>query len=263
MHEDTGPGDNARVKKKGDTTINPEGELTIPPQSGVEHFGNLVMYVRYPHEMTARRVFIGDDDTLARWISETMHLYPQMRVSLAKEAAASPFAQEAYALALEVQSRCPENQSQFSKEADALALEVQGIAAEDMLYWADHQSDELAQRVADAIDMRAPGAKADAGKVRPNLVFSGFPRALIRVAEVATFGANKYSDGGWAHVADGMERYTNAKQRHELSHACGEHYDPESGMLHLAHAAWNALAILELYLREHSNKECPDEQAHY
>ena len=105
----------------------------------------------------------------------------------------------------------------------------------------------------EAIDQHAPGAKLDQGKVRPSLVLQGMPRAILKVSEVATFGANKYSDGGWLHVANGQQRYTDAQLRHFLKQACGEEKDSESEVDHLAHEAWNALARLELKLREQEN----------
>jgi len=37
------------------------------------------------------------------------------------------------------------------------------------------------------------GAKMDEGKIRIDLILDGMPLALKAVAEVATFGANKYS----------------------------------------------------------------------
>lgn len=46
-----------------------------------------------------------------------------------------------------------------------------------------------------------PGAKLDAGKLRADLMLDGFPRALTAVAEVATYGATKYTPHGW--VDDG------------------------------------------------------------
>ena len=95
-----------------------------------------------------------------------------------------------------------------------------------------------------------PGSKLDAGKVRPGLLFNGMPRALWAVAEVATFGADKYTDGGWLTVPNGEARYNDAKLRHLLKKAMGELTDADSHKLHLAHEAWNALATLELYLRQ-------------
>jgi len=96
-----------------------------------------------------------------------------------------------------------------------------------------------------------PGAKLDQGKVRPSLILNAMPRALLAVAEVGTFGANKYSAGGWLSVPNGEERYTDAMDRHRLKEGCEGLYDLESGLLHAAHLAWNALARLELQLREY------------
>jgi hypothetical protein len=94
----------------------------------------------------------------------------------------------------------------------------------------------------------APGAKLDGTKVMAELTLDGFARALMAVAEVSTYGANKYSPGGWQHVTDGQTRYRRAGDRHRLTRGY-ELRDPESQMLHLAHEAWNRLAELELYLR--------------
>lgn len=94
-----------------------------------------------------------------------------------------------------------------------------------------------------------PGAKFDAGKVRPSLIINAMPLALLAVAEVGTYGANKYSDGGWQEVDDGIRRYTDAMDRHRIKEGVESH-DPDSEMLHAAHLAWNALARLELMLKD-------------
>jgi len=93
------------------------------------------------------------------------------------------------------------------------------------------------------------GAKLDSGKPRVALMLSGFARALLAVAEVTTHGANKYTPGGWEHVENGIERYADAKDRHRLRGAFESH-DKDSKLLHKAHEAWNALAELELILRD-------------
>ena len=41
--------------------------------------------------------------------------------------------------------------------------------------------------------------------------------------------------------------------RHILAEASGDEIDPDFGLLHAAHTAWNALARLELKLREEKN----------
>lgn len=72
-----------------------------------------------------------------------------------------------------------------------------------------------------------------------------FPRAIEEVARVSQFGAEKYTWNGWETVPEGVERYGEALVRHMLRQG----HDPESGMLHATHAAWNAMARLELMLR--------------
>ena len=91
--------------------------------------------------------------------------------------------------------------------------------------------------------------KFDGGK---SPVFRGavayFPRAISAVAEVSAFGASKYAWNGWQSVPDGYNRYSDAMVRHLGYEGTGEVLDPDSGLLHAAHTAWNALARLELTL---------------
>lgn len=94
-----------------------------------------------------------------------------------------------------------------------------------------------------------PGAKMDAGKNRLGMVIGGFSRALEQVGRVGTFGAEKYSPNGWAHVDNGVDRYTDAMYRHLLAESA-QLRDEQTGLMHAAHAAWNALARLDLMLRD-------------
>jgi hypothetical protein len=55
--------------------------------------------------------------------------------------------------------------------------------------------------------------------------------------KVLTFGAKKYSPGGWKTVPDAKDRYFAAALRHLTAYQSGEKTDPESGLSHLAHAA--------------------------
>lgn len=96
------------------------------------------------------------------------------------------------------------------------------------------------------IDQHAPGAKMDDGKPFVDDILSGFPRALMCVCQVGTFGAKKYSLNGWKEVENGIRRYRNAAGRHRLYRQQGEIYDRDSGMKHEWHEAWNTLAALEL-----------------
>ena len=94
------------------------------------------------------------------------------------------------------------------------------------------------------------GFKYDTGKVRAALPTQDFPRALVAVAWVSTFGAEKYTAPSWKLVPRASERYEDALHRHILAQAAGEVNDPESGLPHAAHIVWNALALLELQLTE-------------
>lgn len=102
---------------------------------------------------------------------------------------------------------------------------------------------------ADANALSTPGAKADAGKPDPTLILNSMPRALMALATVGTFGANKYSRDGWLEVPNGEQRYAAAQDRHRFLRCQGEPVDTESGLDHEFHEAWNALAKLELKLR--------------
>lgn len=99
-------------------------------------------------------------------------------------------------------------------------------------------------------DQHAPGAKLDAGKQRTWLVLGEFAGALGSVADVGTYGANKYTPRGWLSVPDGIQRYQDALLRHLLADMRGEKVDKDTGCTHMAHAAWNALAIIELRERD-------------
>ena len=105
----------------------------------------------------------------------------------------------------------------------------------------------------DTAELVAAGAtKYDAGK---SPLFRGvidyFPNALKLVGEVSAFGANKYAWGGWRNVPDGVNRYTDGLLRHIAEESINKDnpVDDESGFHHAAHAAWNALARLELMLK--------------
>lgn len=94
-----------------------------------------------------------------------------------------------------------------------------------------------------------PGAKLDSGKPMIGLVMAPFGLALKEIAAVGTYGCKKYSRNGWETVPDGVNRYTDAMYRHLLAEHL-QKYDQDTGIMHAAHAAWNAIARLELMLRE-------------
>lgn len=69
--------------------------------------------------------------------------------------------------------------------------------------------------------------------------------ALLKVSDVGTYGANKYTDNGWIEVPNGLNRYYDAGWRHLLKMGF-EADDPDTKIVHVAHAIWNFLAVLEL-----------------
>ena len=108
------------------------------------------------------------------------------------------------------------------------------------------------------LDSHTKGAKLDAGK--PAVwrgLFDYFPRACSAIAEVSTIGAKKYAWKGWEVVPDGFARYSDAMVRHILAESIEGLFDngPKGiGTLHAAQVAWNAMARLELLLREQEKK---------
>lgn len=125
------------------------------------------------------------------------------------------------------------------------------LVPHDVDFCSECEAEQMAsERDPHGLDQHQTGAKVDAGKIRMHLVTGGMARAITEVAKIATFGAAKYTDNGWINVPDGFRRYEDAQQRHAAKRHMGEELDTDSGLLHLAHEAWNALAKLDLYIRD-------------
>lgn len=79
--------------------------------------------------------------------------------------------------------------------------------------------------------------------------FDLFPfDALEELARVYGIGAKKYADDNW------LKGYrwrlsAGALLRHVARFMLGEDIDPETGCLHLAHAAWHCLTLIVFYKR--------------
>lgn len=87
------------------------------------------------------------------------------------------------------------------------------------------------------------GKKYDQGKLRWDLL----PLTLIEdIVKIYTFGANKYGENTWQNLEGGYNRYKAAMFRHLMEFEKGNVNDNESGLNHLAHMAWNAIAMLYL-----------------
>ena len=85
------------------------------------------------------------------------------------------------------------------------------------------------------------GLKYDQGKLRYDLVP---PHAIKAIADVLTYGADKYAPNSWRTVSDGETRYTAAMMRHFEAYREGEELDPETGKSHLSHCLCNLTFLL-------------------
>lgn len=104
--------------------------------------------------------------------------------------------------------------------------------------------------------MSTEGVKHDAGKPRLTLLPWG---PIMRVVDVLEFGASKYAVDNWQRVADAESRYANAAMRHIVARVQGEKTDPESGLLHLAHATCCLLFWMWFDARDGAEREGEDE----
>lgn len=104
------------------------------------------------------------------------------------------------------------------------------------------------------------GKKDDQDKPIAGTIMLDFSYALRAVIEVGTFGSKKYDKSNWLKVENGVERYTDAMIRHFIIEP-EQYFDQESDICHAAHVAWNALARLELILRNTNNSVIKSKEA--
>lgn len=91
------------------------------------------------------------------------------------------------------------------------------------------------------------GLKHDAGKLEYDLLPY---EAMNEIVKAFMFGAKKYERDNWKLVKDGKKRYNNAMMRHYVAIQNGEDIDDESGLLHGAHMAVNAIFSLWFDIQE-------------
>lgn len=102
--------------------------------------------------------------------------------------------------------------------------------------------------------------KKDQEKPRMDLLEPDF---MLGVAQVLTFGAEKYGAHNWkkAEVKD-IERIKGAMLRHQMAYIKGEIEDPETGLNHMYHIACNAM-FLSYFDKAPKRKLSYKERAHY
>ena len=93
---------------------------------------------------------------------------------------------------------------------------------------------------------KVDAVKHDESKPRFDLIP---PNAMYEIADIYTYGANKYGDRNWEKGMSWSRLYA-AVQRHLNACHAGQELDEESTRAHLAHAATNLIFLLE-YARTH------------
>lgn len=88
------------------------------------------------------------------------------------------------------------------------------------------------------------------GKIKTELLETGFPNAMMALAEVMTWAADYkgYQPNDWKDIPDAKNSLLAAACRHRLKRLKCEHCDDESGLPHLYHEAFNVMAQLELLI---------------
>ena len=98
-------------------------------------------------------------------------------------------------------------------------------------------------------ETRTTSASGGEKGVKPQEIAWIDPKSILQVAEVAEMGKSKYGDHNYRNGYEWSKCY-NALHRHLAAFWGGEDLDVESGLPHLAHAAWHCLALLT-FMREH------------
>lgn len=86
------------------------------------------------------------------------------------------------------------------------------------------------------------GKKDDSDKA-PLYLLGPFREGFESISKVAEFGKNKYGYNNWMQIQD-THRIESALFRHLMKYLSGEKIDPETNESHMAHAAWNCLALM-------------------
>lgn len=98
------------------------------------------------------------------------------------------------------------------------------------------------------------GTKYDSGKARYDLLAADSLEALV---QVLTYGSSKYQDRNWENGIK-FGRVFAAAMRHMWAAWKGENVDPETGILHTAHAECNIHFLTHFLSNPEKYKEFDD-----
>ncbi len=91
--------------------------------------------------------------------------------------------------------------------------------------------------------MKEAGLRFNEGKLRYDLLE---PYAIEQLTKIFTMGAQKYAPHNWLKGIPWMSMVASL-ERHLAEFKKGVDFDEESKLLHMAHVAWNAMAIVSYY----------------
>lgn len=91
--------------------------------------------------------------------------------------------------------------------------------------------------------IKEEGLRFNQGKLRYDLLE---PFAIEQLVKIFTMGSQKYAPRNWEKGMSWTSVLASLK-RHIAEFEKGDDYDKESELLHMAHAAWNALALVSYY----------------
>lgn len=89
------------------------------------------------------------------------------------------------------------------------------------------------------------GLRKDEGKPRTDLIPTD---ALLELSKLYAVGATKYADRNWERGMPFSKVY-GPLTRHLFKWWMGENIDSESGLSHMTHVAWNAIALMTYEIR--------------
>lgn len=98
----------------------------------------------------------------------------------------------------------------------------------------------MERRILALIPLNFEGRKDDQGKARYDLIPECFEEQL---AQVLTFGAEKYAAHNYLQIENAPPRYYAACRRHLNAMRRGEWQDEETGLPHVIHAACSLLML--------------------
>lgn len=147
-------------------------------------------------------------------------------------------------------SKCPECGDTRTFKVDNDPVEWFQCKDQQTTYTSSEESMRGGRRSA---IIQVPDQKKDEGKPAVGQMKSDFPRALLMLAKLTSYGIKEGKPAGeWKNIPNALARFENAHGRHDLEMHLRER-DKESMFLHAAHRAWDAMAVLELILIEEEN----------